>query len=68
MTLVLAGSLVEPGQAIVISENVESSNFATQILLRLMKFTTMHWSEIEQLSNQGAFNPEAYFSTIPLRD
>ena len=69
MTLVLAGCFSGIGQAIVISENVESSNFATQILQsEIDEIHTMQWSEIEQLSNQGTFNPEAYFSTIPLRD
>ena len=57
MTLVLAGCFSGIGQAIVISENVESSNFATQILQsEIDEIHTMQWSEIEQLSNQGAFN------------
>ncbi len=69
MTLILAGCFSGIGQAIVICENVKSSNFAAQILQsEIDEIHNMQWSEIEQLSNQGAFNPHAYFSTIPLRD
>ena len=69
MTLVLAGCFSGIGQALLISENVKSSNFAAQVLLSEMdEIHTMQWTEVDQLPSSGSFDPKAYFSIVPLRD
>ena len=57
------------GQALQISENVKSGNFAAQILQSEMgEIHTLQWNEVNQLPSTGNFDPKAYFSIIPLRD
>ena len=69
MTLVLAGCFSGIGQALQISENVKSGNFAAQILQSEMdEIHTLQWNEVNQLPSSGNFDPKAYFSIIPLRD
>ena len=69
MTLVLAGYFSGIGQALLISENVKSGNFAAQILQSEMdEIHTLQWDEVDQLPSSGNFDPKAYFSIIPLRD
>ena len=69
MTLVLAGCFSGIGQALLISENVKSGNFAAQILQSEMdEIHTLQWDEVDQLPSSGTFNPKAYFSIIPMRD
>ncbi len=69
MTLVLAGCFSGLGQAILISENVKSGDFAAQILqCEMDEIHNLNWSEVNQLPGSATFDPKAYFSTIPLRD
>ena len=69
MTLVLAGCFSGIGQALLISENVKSGNFAAQILQSEMdEIHTLQWNEVDQLPGSGYFNPKLYFPIIPLRD
>ena len=69
MTLVLAGCFSGIGQALLISENVKSGNFAAQILQSEMdEIHPLQWDEVDQLPSSGIFNPKAYFSIIPLRE
>ncbi len=69
MTLVLAGCFSGLGQAILISENVKSGDFAAQILqCEMDKIHNLNWNEIDGLPGSATFDPKAYFTTIPLRD
>ncbi len=69
LTLVLAGSFSGLGQALLIQENVQSSNFATQLLQSEMdEIHLLNWSEISRLQGTGNFDPRTNFSTVPLRD
>ena len=68
LTLVLAGCFSGLGQALSISENVKSYNFATQLLQSEMETVrALQWGEVNSLGN-GSFDPTKYFSNIPLRD
>ncbi len=68
LALVLAGSFSGLGQAMLIEENVHSSNFASQLLQSEMdEIHLMNWTEVSNLSGKGTFNPEKTFSSIPLR-
>ncbi len=69
MTVVLAGCFSGILQAILISENVKSSNFAAQILQSEMdEVHNLQWDEVDALPAQETFDPTQYFSSIPLRD
>ena len=69
LTLVLAGSFSGLGQAFLIEENVQSSNFAVQLLQSEMdEIHLLNWNEISQLQGTGSFDPRKNFSTVPLRN
>jgi len=68
LTLVLAGCFSGLGQALLISENVKSYNFAAQLLQSEMETVrALQWGEVNSLGN-GSFDPTKYFSNVPLRD
>lgn len=69
LTLVLAGSFSGLGQALCISEVVQSSNFAAQLLQSEMdEIHLLQWSEVNSLEGTKSFDPRKNFSTVPLRD
>ncbi len=70
LTLVLAGTFSGLGQAICISEVVQSSNFAAQFLQSEMDdIHLLQWSEVANLQGKEVIDPEDWnFSTVPLRD
>ena len=69
LALVLAGSFSGLGQALLIEENVQSANFASQLLQSEMDdIHLMNWNEVSSLPGRGEFDPRKNFSTIPLRD
>lgn len=68
LTLVLAGCFNGLGQAILISENVKSYNFAAQLLQSEMETVrALQWDEVVSLGD-GSFDPTEHFTNIPLRD
>ncbi len=69
LTLVLAGSFSGLGQALCISEVVQSSNFASQLLQSEMdEIHLMQWNEVNRLEGTSSFDPRKNFSSVPLRD
>ncbi len=69
LALVLAGSFSGLGQALMIEENVQSSNFAAQLLQsEIDEIHLLNWTEISQLPRTGSFDPEKNFSKVPLRN
>ncbi len=69
LALVLAGSFSGLGQAMLIQENVQSANFASQLLQSEMDdIHLMTWNEVSSLPGKDDFDPLDNFSTIPLRD
>ncbi len=69
LTLVLAGAFSGLGQAICITEVVQSSNFATQLLQSEMdEIHLLQWDEVANLQGKDTFDPRKNFSTVPLRD
>ena len=69
LTLVLAGSFSGLGQAICISEVVQSSNFAAQLLQSEMdEIHLLQWNEVAILEGTNSFDPRKNFSTVPLRE
>ena len=69
LTLVLAGAFSGLGQALCISEVVQSSNFAAQLLQSEMdEIHLLQWDEVADLQGKDSFDPEKNFSTVPLRD
>ncbi len=69
LALVLAGSFSGLGQAMLIEENVQSANFASQLLQSEMdEIHLLNWTEVISIPAKGEFDPTKNFSTIPLRD
>jgi hypothetical protein len=69
LTLVLAGCFAGMGQAMVLSENVKSSNFAAQALEAEMEsLRTKTWDEINAMRETTRFRSSRYFGTVILRD
>ncbi len=69
LTFVLAGAFSGLGQALCISEVVQSSNFATQLLQSEMdEIHLLQWDEVANLQGESNFDPRKNFSTVPLRD
>jgi hypothetical protein len=69
LTLILAGCFLGFGQAMVISENMKSSNFAAQVLeAEMEKLREKTWAEIGEIRESTSFNPARHFDKVVLRD
>ena len=69
LTLVLAGCFMGIGQAMIITENMRSSNFAAQVLEAEMEnLRTGTWDDIAGMRESTTFRPSRYFTDVPLRD
>ena len=68
LTLVLAGCFSGLGQALLISENVKSYDYASQLLQSEMESVrSLQWDEVDSLGS-GSFDPSVYFTNNPMRD
>ena len=68
LTMVLAGCFSGLGQALLMSENVRSYDFASQLLQSEMESVrSLQWAEVDSLGS-GSFDPSVYFTDNPMRD
>ncbi len=69
LTVILAGCFSALGQALVVSENAEQTNFVTELLqCEMNQIQTLNWQAIKKLPKKGTFDPKTYFPEIPLKD
>ncbi len=68
LTMVLAGCFSGLGQALLMSENVKSYDFASQLLQSEMESVrSLQWDEVDSLGS-GSFDQSVYFTNNPMRD
>ncbi len=69
LTVVLAGTFSALGQALTLSEKVQHANFVTELLQsELDKIETYNWNAIISLPASGTFDPNSYFTEVPLKN
>lgn len=69
LAVILAGCFSALGQALVVSENAKQSNFVTELLqCEMNDVLTLNWQGIKKLPKKEPFDPEKYFTKIPIKN